>query len=295
MFGISYWFIPLFSGCVWLGTLLAMLGHWLAIGSPVYASFNEGQTYPYISDIGATSWGKPLFIAGSATSVVVFDLAFISERWLRHKGRLTQNYSISEKILSGFAIAFALIGAAGLILLTIFDTVRHPHVHVAMLIVFIAAYIISAIFICAEYQRLGVRYREQRILAASFWIKLAFIGIELALALSFGIMGNQAKYNRAAVLEWVISLIYIFYQWSFIIDFLPATQTRNKNDRYPPPVKRTDDEMAMQTEADGNMLGGPVYTAGGTNGAAQDAAPAYANARYSNGPSSTTAGSSANF
>ncbi|CAK1368242.1 hypothetical protein CB0940_11085 [Cercospora beticola] len=296
MFGLSYWFLPLFAGCVWLGTLLAMLGRWLAIGSPQYTSFNTGQTYPYISDIGATSWGKPLFIAGSATSVAIFDLAFISERWLRHKGRLTQNYSISEKILSGFAIAFALIGAAGLILLTIFDTVRYPRVHVSMLVVFIAAYIISAIFICAEYQRLGVRYRDQRILAASFWIKLAFIFVELALAISFGVMSNQGNYNRAAVLEWVISLIYIFYQWSFIIDFLPATRTRNKTDRYPAPVKRSDDEMAMDTEAGGNMLGGPVYTSGGTNGAghAQSAAPAYANARYAP-PPSTTAGSSTNF
>ncbi|MGG6494792.1 UNVERIFIED_CONTAM: Frag1/DRAM/Sfk1 family protein, partial [Bacteroidetes bacterium 56_B9] len=131
-------------------------------------------------------------------------------------------------------------------------------------------------------QRLGVRYRDQHILAASFRIKLAFIFVELALAISFGVMSNQGNYNRAAVLEWVISLIYIFYQWSFIIDFLPATRTRNKTDRYPAPVKRSDDEMAMDTEAGGNMLGGPVYTSGGTNGAghAQSAAPAYANARY---------------
>lgn len=113
-----------------------MLGRWLAIGSPHYSSFNASQHIAYISDIGATSWGYPLFIAGSATAVVTFDLAFISERWLRHKGRLTPNYNKSEIILSAFATLFAIIGAAGLILLTIFNTVDYPHVHVAMLIVF---------------------------------------------------------------------------------------------------------------------------------------------------------------
>ena len=280
------------------GTLLAMLGRWVAIGSPIYyESFNYsyGQTYPYISDIGATSWGKPLFIAGSAVSVVVFDVAFVSERWLRHRGRLTQNYSISEKILSGLAIAAAIIGACGLIFLTIFDTVRYPRVHTSMLVVFIAGYIVSAIFICAEYQRLGIHYRDQRILAASFWIKLAFIFVEIALVVAFGVMSYQHHYNRAAVLEWVISLVYIFYQWSFIIDFLPATRTKNKSDRYLPPVKRGDDEMAMNTEAGGNMMGGPVYTSGGTNGTAAE--PAYANAAYGeqNGGRHYAPTSSANF
>jgi len=68
--------------------------------------------------------------------VVVFNLSFVAERWLRHKARLAQNYKTSEKILSGFAIAFAIIGGLGLIFLTIFDTRRYPHVHVSMLVVF---------------------------------------------------------------------------------------------------------------------------------------------------------------
>jgi hypothetical protein len=44
-------------------------------------------------------------------------------------------------------------------------------------------YVIAAIFICAEYQRLGMAFREHSILAISFWIKLAFIIIEIALAI----------------------------------------------------------------------------------------------------------------
>jgi len=118
------------------GTLLALLGTWAAKGSPHYAWMATNQHIAYISDTAATSWGYPVFIAGSATSQVAFLLAFISERWLRHKGRLAHNYSTSEKALSILATIFAMIGAAGLILLTIFDTKDYHHVHDAMLVVF---------------------------------------------------------------------------------------------------------------------------------------------------------------
>lgn len=112
-----------------------MLGWWIDRGSPRYPFEDAGQRVAYISDIGATRL-RPLFIAGSATMVVVFDLAFISERWLRHKNRLTPNYNKTEKILSIFAVIFAIIGAAGLILLSIFDTKTYPTVHDSMLGVF---------------------------------------------------------------------------------------------------------------------------------------------------------------
>ena len=136
MLGLSYWFLPLFAGCVWLGTLLGMLGYWISQGSPNYPWESPGEHLAYISDIGATAVGTDIFIPGSTVCVVVFDIAFISERWLRHKGRLTHNYRTSEKILSGFAILFAVIGAAGLITLTICNT-RHYHtVHDTMLCVF---------------------------------------------------------------------------------------------------------------------------------------------------------------
>ena len=117
-----------------------MLGVWIAMGSQHEVSMSMNQHIAYISDIGATSWGKPLFITGSAVSVVVFDFAFLSERWLRHTGRLTKNYTLSEKVLSGGAIFFAIVGACGLIFLTIFDTRHFPHVHDAMLIVFMSVY-----------------------------------------------------------------------------------------------------------------------------------------------------------
>lgn len=148
----------------------------------MYASMEPGQHIAYISDVGAQGL-KPLFIAGSAVTVVVFDITFISERWLRHKGRLAHNTSRTQKAFSICSVIAAIVGAAGLILLSIFDTLRYPNVHDAMLGVFIGGYVVSAIFICAEYQRLGIHFRQYRILRISFWVKLAFIIVEVALAI----------------------------------------------------------------------------------------------------------------
>jgi hypothetical protein len=70
-------------------------------------------------------------------------------------------------------------------------------------------YLISAIFICMEYLRLGVAYRRQHmVLFASFWIKLIFIIIELGLAIAFGVLLTHGKHhNVAAALEW--GMLYV--------------------------------------------------------------------------------------
>lgn len=140
---------------------------------------------------------KPLFIAMGAVSVVSFDLGLLAERWMRHAGHLLRNTSTAQKVLSGISIAFSILGAAGLILLTIFDTWRHKNLHDAFLAVFMYAepkvwananstrggYVLSAVFICAEYWRLGVHFREYRNLRISYWMKLVFILVEVALAI----------------------------------------------------------------------------------------------------------------
>lgn len=147
---------PVISGFCWLGMLLGLLIHWNTIGRPHYPWMASSQSIAYISDVGASSL-KPLFIAGSAVTTVFLDLSFLSERWLRHRGRLAANTSRTEKVLAALSIVFALIGTAGLILLSIFDTNHHHRVHDVMLLLFIVGYIVSAVFICWEYQRLGIR------------------------------------------------------------------------------------------------------------------------------------------
>ncbi|MCJ1371692.1 hypothetical protein MMC20_002911 [Loxospora ochrophaea] len=215
----------------------------LTVASPHYASMSPNQRIAYISgmkpaqirksvadkgiaDIGAQGL-KPLFIAGCCVTTIFLDLSFASERWLRHTGLLARNVNTLEKVLSGLAIAFAVAGTAGLILLSIFDTLHHPHLHDGFLLLFIAGYLISAIFICAEYQRLGIHFRQHRILRISFWIKLIFIVVEIILAIAFGVCTFRSKQEQGAVLEWIIALIFTFYVLSFFIDLLPAVRTKH--------------------------------------------------------------------
>jgi hypothetical protein len=136
--------------------IIAMLVVWNVEGKPQDPSFNPSQTIAYISDVGAEGL-KPLFIAGCVVTTVFLDLSFLAERWLRHRGRLARNTTTGEKVLSSLSIVFAIVGTVGLICLSIFDTLRHHRLHDIFLLLFIAGYIISAILLCWEYQRLGIR------------------------------------------------------------------------------------------------------------------------------------------
>jgi len=136
--------------------IIAMLAVWNVEGKPQYASFDPGQTIAYISDVGAEGL-KPLFIAGCVVTTVFLDLSFLAECWLRHRGRLARNTTTSEKALSSLSIVFAIVGTVGLICLSIFDTLRYPRLHDIFLLLFIVGYVISAILLCWEYQRLGIR------------------------------------------------------------------------------------------------------------------------------------------
>lgn len=207
--------------------LLAMFIHWFVISQPHYPSMEEGQHIAYISDVGAYEL-KPLFITGAVITTVFLDLAFFAERYLRHTGRLAKNTSVAQKILSFLSIGFAVAGSAGLILLSIFDTYRHPNLHNGFLLLFIAGYLISAILICAEFQRLGIHYRDpdHALLRVSFWVKLAFILIEVALAIAFGVTTFTHRRNVGAVLEWVIALIFTAYILSFVIDLFPSLRSK---------------------------------------------------------------------
>jgi hypothetical protein len=136
--------------------LIAMLAYYAGIGSPHYPSMDPGMTIPHISDVGAFTL-KPLFITGSIITMILLDLALLSERILRRKGRLIKNATRTEKVLSNTSLGFALLGSAGLILLTIFDSYRYGTAHNIFLFCFIVGFIISAILLCWAYRRLGAR------------------------------------------------------------------------------------------------------------------------------------------
>lgn len=220
-----YWIFPVIAGSVWVGMLLGMLIHWVVdTNRTKYGSMGRTQTIAYISDVGAAEL-KPLFVTGCIVSTIFLDLSFGFDRWLRHRGRLVPNTSLGEKVLSGLTIFFAFVGTVGLTCLSGFDTARYPKLHDIFLILFIAGYLLSAVFICWEYQRLGIKYREHRVLRISFWVKLVFIIVELGLAIGFGVCNLHKDYDNAAVLEWTVAYVFTFYVFSFVIDLWPARHT----------------------------------------------------------------------
>jgi hypothetical protein len=82
------------------------------------------------------------------------------------------------------------------------------------------------------------------ILRASFWIKLSFILIEVALAIAFAVCNFRHAYNAAAVLEWAIAFTFTFYVFSFFIDLLPAVHTKHSGRKFGSGA----DETEMQQE-----------------------------------------------
>lgn len=245
--------LPVVSGIVWLGMLLAMLLYWIyQTDRRIYPSMTNNQSIAYISDVGAFEL-KPLFIAGCAVTAVFFDLSFLADRWLRHRGRLVPNQTRTENVLMGLTIAFALVGTVGLVCLSVFDTARHNQLHRLFLLLFIVGYLLSAIFVCWEYQRLGIRNRDHSILAMSFWVKLVFIFVEFALAVAFAVNMMLRNSNPAAILEWVVAFVFSFYIFSFVMDLWPAINTKPRHLRFSKPgmAAGTPSEHEMEDGAAG--------------------------------------------
>lgn len=117
-------------------TLLSLLLTWVAKGSPHYVEMQANQKLAYISDTGASFWGKPVFIVGSAVTVTLFGVTFGTERWLRHKGHLIHVSSRWGAVCSVLATFFTIVGGTGLMLLTIFDARNHVEIHDPMIGVF---------------------------------------------------------------------------------------------------------------------------------------------------------------
>ncbi|KAG6918641.1 hypothetical protein DXG01_012760 [Tephrocybe rancida] len=92
-----------------------------------------------------------------------------------------------ELTLSILAIFGSLIGAAGLILLTVFDTLRYPTAHRIFLLVFIVGVALSAIFTVIEYRWISKGFREVRKLKIAYIMKAVIAGILILLAIAFAV------------------------------------------------------------------------------------------------------------
>ncbi|KII89796.1 hypothetical protein PLICRDRAFT_174631 [Plicaturopsis crispa FD-325 SS-3] len=206
--------VPLFGAFIWMGTLWAMLITWLASGRPHYPS-QDGHI-AYISDVGA-SFLKPLFVVGCCVTAACFVVALGVERWLRHEGRLVPDMRRRERALSVLAILGALLGGAGLILLSVLDTLRHPSLHRVFLLVFMIGVAFSAIFTVCEYRWLSKTFAHHAALRRAYLLKAIIAGLLILAAIAFGIALYKST-DVGACLEWAIALGFTFYLCTFAYD-----------------------------------------------------------------------------
>ena len=89
-----------------------------------------------------------------------------------------------------------------------------------------------------------------------------FVIVELALAIGFGVLSRRKDWNRAAILEWVIALIFTFYVISFIIDLWPAVRTRHggRYDLRPMNTRQMEEAVRRGSYADAAAMALPRST-----------------------------------
>ncbi|KAH8145560.1 uncharacterized protein LAJ45_10360 [Morchella importuna] len=233
-----YWIFPLISAATWFGILWVLIIVWLAKGQPVYISMTGNQTIAYISDIGA-SYLKPLFVVGCCITSLFFFLSLCA---MRRNQALVRRL---EKGLDWASILAGAMGAVSLILLSVFDTARHPSLHRLFLLLFMLGVVLSALFTTLEYRRLGNVFIERSFLKISYRIKQAIVVLEICLSIVFGATMYKKKHNVAAIFEWLVAFIFTFYVLSFFFDLRPKARTRDELE-----ARR---EMIQQQRATGQL------------------------------------------
>lgn len=230
-----YIYLPLICAFVWLAELLALMALWVSSGKPQY---ERGEANPvFISDVGGTY--HTLFIIMSSVTVAFYIASLFAERWLRHVDRLPTDLRTREKVFDWLAIIFCIIGSAGLVLLSVFDTFHHSTLHWSFTLVFIVGVALSAIFQSAEIWSLHKDHPDRKSLLRNSIYKLVIVTIAIACAIAFGATygtcGGEVfatskhtaeecqKITAAAgALEWTVAFILFFYFLTLVADLWPA-------------------------------------------------------------------------
>jgi len=221
--------LPIIAAGTWFVTLLVLLLTWVCTGRPHYAS--QDGYIAYISDVGA-SFLKPLFIVGSTITAIAFVLTLASERLLQHTQRLLPAQRKSERVLSYCAVGGATLGGIGLILLSIFDTLRFTMLHRIFLFIFMLGVTLSAIFTVIEYRLLSHTYDSYRVLRRSYMAKGIISALLVILAIVFAVMlfrTDTAGLDTGAIIEWVIALGFNLYLLTFWYDLRLAAPKNDIN------------------------------------------------------------------
>ncbi|VVT51821.1 uncharacterized protein SAPINGB_P003224 [Magnusiomyces paraingens] len=234
----GHWQIPLVCAIVWWGMLIAMLAVWSAQGKPKYGTDRKDVVLVYISDIGAWSL-QALFIACASVQAPFFILALAAERYLRHAGRLPPNLRRREKLFAAIAIILSIPGQVGIILVAVFNTVKHHTLHFSMLIMFLVCTGVSVLFTILEFGFLDYSYAHARRLRVSYMLKAFWLIIAIILAICFAALNRSSKDVAAAVFEWFLAFFYGMYLLILSYDLFPAFKSYSSANAIESGIDRT--------------------------------------------------------
>jgi len=221
--------------------LIGMLCWWAIVDNGRRYSENDANI-AFISDVGAAhQW---LFIVGCVLTAVTYFTTLLFERWLRHVDRIPGTVRSRERILDVLAIVFGGIGATALILLSCFKSTRFSTVHWICTCIFVLGVAISCIFQTWEMFALKEDHPDRKHLRRNAIMKAVIVAIAIAVAIGFaacyaichgeGQIRSQ-KCDRitsaAAVCEWAVSFILVFYFATFVLDLWPAAKTSPRHIR----------------------------------------------------------------
>jgi Frag1/DRAM/Sfk1 family len=220
-----------------MGTYLFTLVIYFYYTSPARAS-------PSSSLPSSPSWpgqGQGLSRVNSSPSIYSTDLG------ISLPPRPARQYSIFIHIaLPLLSILFSVIGATNLILLTIFDTARYERAHRILLPTSIAAHILGCLILCIWTMVCLKQYRQPPyshgvysgdkftlelyapripISRGSLVVKTVIVVFEIGLIVLFGVMVWWLKsFDMAAVMEWVVVLLFGGYMLCLVVDLWVASR-----------------------------------------------------------------------
>lgn len=155
--GNWFFILPWIAFIPWYGMLIAMLICWGVQGRPIYDFMDDYMSPVYISDIGATNL-RPLFIACSAWQGLGYCLTILTHWFQRYKFYMPPWYTKDERNLIIASCILGIIGELGLLFCTIFSTKNYPHVHTAMVCVFVVLLFFSVVCLFTQDLIMGKHY-----------------------------------------------------------------------------------------------------------------------------------------
>jgi uncharacterized membrane protein len=226
--------LPFIGFCFGAATILTLIIIWLASGSPKYQPTDASITY--ISDVGGKH--KPVFITLGTITAVLFFASLWLDFQLRHTQRIPARRRTLERVATFLSLVAGFVCAVACILLTIFDTYNYNATHWTCAAIFFIALLVSGAFNMVEIAALTRDYRGDKLLKASFSLKVLIVVVGLGCIMAFGVlMGvcsspENLPYDRcntqdsiAAVFEWVITALFCLYILTICLDLYPSRRT----------------------------------------------------------------------